>query len=205
VADDLARARDDDLIARFQGGDRAAFQVLFERHAATIERFADRMLPARLRRRVSVADVMQDANLAALEMCEAFESRGDNSFRNWLLRVVELRVRETIRKHAGAARRAVGREVPREDRAATTQLAGDQATPSQVAIGLETEQIARAAMQALPEDYRDVLRLSREQHLPLKDIAERMGRSYEATKKLYGRALSAFTKEFARRRGESLG
>jgi len=204
VADDLARASDDDLIARFQCGDRDAFQVLFQRHGATIERFADRMLPARLRRRVSVADVLQDANLAALELCEDFEPRGENSFRNWLLRVVELRIRETIRKHAGAARRDVGREVAREDRAATTQLAGAQATPSQVAIGLETADLARDAMRALPDHYREILQMSREQHLTLKEIAKRTGRSHDATKKQYGRALSAFTKEFERRRGERL-
>ena len=196
---------DGELIRRFQRGDRDALQELFDRHGALLRQFADRQLPRELRRRVSVADVIQETNLVALEHCEEFEERGAGSFRSWLFRLVELRVKEAVRTHARTARRAVRREAARDARPATNQLMGGGATPSQVAIGFETADIARRALAAIPKHYREVLRLHREEHVPLREVAERTGRSYDATKKRYGRALSAFTKEFGRLRGESLG
>ena len=46
-------------------------------------------------------------------------------------------------------------------------------------------------MAALSEDHREVLRLALEEGLSLRECAERMGRSREAMKKLYGRAVCA--------------
>ena len=53
-------------------------------------------------------------------------------------------------------------------------------------------------MASLPPDYREVLRLAREEDLSLREVAERMGRSREAIKKLYGRALLRFKEAFDR-------
>jgi DNA-directed RNA polymerase specialized sigma24 family protein len=50
-------------------------------------------------------------------------------------------------------------------------------------------------LKGLPEDYRRILELVQFEGLTLRDAAGRMGRSYEAAKKLYGRALSRFAKE----------
>jgi RNA polymerase sigma-70 factor (ECF subfamily) len=206
----LVTAADDDvsdevLIERIKGGDEAAFQALFSRYVRVLERFAERRLPGRLRRRVSVADVLQEAQLVALERILDFEARDDASFRNWLMRIVEFKVKQAVRCHQGAARRAMDREVTRGARTATGHLLGHQPSPSQVAIGAEVEELARKAMDALPDHYREVLRLAREERLPLAEVGERMGRSAEAARKLLGRALSAFTEEFERLQGESPG
>ena len=40
------------------------------------------------------------------------------------------------------------------------------------------------------DDDREILRLVQVEHLTLIEAADRMGRSYEATKKLYARALA---------------
>jgi DNA-directed RNA polymerase specialized sigma24 family protein len=44
----------------------------------------------------------------------------------------------------------------------------------------------------LPEDYREILLLTRAQGLTIREAAERMGRSLEAAKKLSARALARF-------------
>ena len=54
----------------------------------------------------------------------------------------------------------------------------------------ELEEAARRAMAALPADYGEVLRLRQEEHLSLGEAAKRMGRSKEAARKLYSRALA---------------
>ena len=193
---DAANGEDDDaLIERIRRGDHGAFSALCARYLRTLERFAERRLPARLRRRVSVADVLQEAQLVALERMRDFESRGEGSFRNWLMRIVEFKVRQAVRRHRGAARRAIEREATRGSRTGTGHLVGREPSPSQAAIGAEVAERAREAMAALPETYREVLRLAREEHLTLREVGERMGRSPEAARKLLGRALSAFAKE----------
>lgn len=85
--------------------------------------------------------------------------------------------------------RAADREVTRAKRLATAAFVADGQSPSAVAMSAERIERVRRAMSTLPEDYREVLALALEQGLLLREVAERMGRSREAIKKLYGRAL----------------
>ena len=62
--------------------------------------------------------------------------------------------------------------------------------------------MAERALRQLPPDYQEILRLVREEDLTLRDCGARMGRSREAAKKLYGRALSSFTEMFERLQGD---
>ena len=76
----MTQRPDHDLVARFQAGDREAFRELLERHQRIVQsRLAGRM-PDRLRRRTSVADVVQEACLVAYDRREDFEDRGDGAF-----------------------------------------------------------------------------------------------------------------------------
>jgi len=193
------------LLARFREGDEAAFEELLERHAAGAGQHIGRWLPARLHRRVSVADVLQEARMVAFERRADFEDRGENAFRNWFLGIARRKVMELVKRHEGAARRSARREVTRACRKDTAQFAGGAPSPSQAAIASEARELAARVFGSLPEDYREVIRLVREEGLNLKEAAARMGRSHEATKKLYGRALAQFGKEFARQRGDTHG
>ena len=202
------RRGDDDeasLCRRLAAGDERAFDALFERYAPMLRRFAAERLPARMRRRVSAQDVLQEAHLVAHERRGDFEDRGENSFRNWLLRIVELKVREAVRHHEGAKLRAALREEPRGIFREPDRVAARGPTPSQAAIGAEMVDLARRALLVLPEQQREIVRLVREEHLPLAVVAERTGMTHDAAKKAYGRAMARFTTEFRRLWGETLG
>jgi RNA polymerase sigma-70 factor (subfamily 1) len=203
-ADDQGDDRVDE-VERACAGDAAALAALLEQHREAMQRFADARLPARVRRRVSVADVVQDAQLVALARAADFEPRGPDSFRNWLFGIVDHKVRESIRNHEGVAKRSMRREVTRGARRETGQFRARQPTPSQIAIGAETADLADRALAALSDDHREVLRLTRREHLRLAEVAERMGRSRDALRKLLDRALTSFAAELARLRGERLG
>ncbi len=198
-----ATIADAQLVARAAQGDHDAFRVLVERHMDTLRRFAERRLPARLRARVAVSDVLQEAQIVAFERCASVEDRGPDAFRNWLLGVVEQKVREAIRAHEFAARRSVRRESPRGPSRTTGHFPGREASPSQAAIAAETAELAELALARLPDDYREVLRLTRREHLGLGETAQRMGRSVDATKKLLSRALLRLAEEFERGRGKA--
>jgi RNA polymerase sigma-70 factor (ECF subfamily) len=189
------------LIRRFREGDEEAFRTLLGRSQSALEARIRHCLPGRLRRRIDVSDVLQDACVVALRRRDDLEPRGEHAFRNWLLGIVELRTREVVRYHERTAKRSTRREVTEADRPATDQVPSPQPSPSQVAIRGELEALVHEAMAMLPEDYREVLRLAREERLGLREAAVRMQRSHAATKKLYGRAVCRFRETLRALRG----
>ena len=60
-------------------------------------------------------------------------------------------------------------------------------------------------MDALPDDHRTIVRLALIDGLSLGEAAERMGRSREAAKKLYGRAMVGLRAALATRAGDDHG
>ncbi len=196
---------DGELAQRAAEGDEDAWRELFERHAATLRAYAARRLPAGLRRRVSAADVVQEAWIVALERCATFEDRPDTEFRKWMIGIVERKVREAVRRHAYTSKRAVGREVTRGLRPETGQLPARSASPSEVAIGAEAGRLAQRVLATLPDPYREVLQLTRGDQRSLEQAAEALGRSREATRRLLERALQRFGQDFDRLRGTGRG
>jgi RNA polymerase sigma-70 factor (ECF subfamily) len=159
-------------------------------------------VPPPLRRRVSVADVMQETWLVAFRRIAEFEDRGDGAFDAWLAAIADLKLREAVRHHLLTEKRAGLREVTRGARPNSSAFAGREPSPSDAAIGEETRSRAERALAGLPEDYRQVLLLVQVEGLTLAGAAARMERSYEATKKLYGRAVSRLAKEMQSMRGD---
>ena len=195
------RVEDADLLQRYRAGDGDALWELCSRVEPLLRRRIEQRIPRRLRRRVSVADVLQDARVAAYERREAFEERGPDAFRKWILGIVDKKALRAVRDHRGVAKRDQGREVTRAHRPDTAMFPGSTPSPSEVYVASELADLARAAMAALPPDYREVLRLARDEQLTLREVGERMERSREAAKKLYARAISRFEQELEKRRG----
>jgi RNA polymerase sigma-70 factor, ECF subfamily len=182
------------LIVRARRGDPSAEDALFERYRGVLERQVGRLLPRAVRRRVSVSDVVQETRLVAHAGLAAFEDRGDGSYRAWLLGIGEKKTQEAVRTHVRTARRALAREVSAAQ--PSGRVADTRTTPSEAAMASEQREAIRRALAALRPDDAQVLRLLRIEGLSLREAAACMGRSLEATKKLYGRALVRFGKSF---------
>ena len=205
MADDTdcrAGADDAELVRRFRAGDETAFRELLDRHGDALTRRVARRLPQRLRRKVAVSDVVQESLLAAFDARGDLRADTERALRAWLVTIADHKVHEAVRRLELAAKRDARREVTHAGRDAAAEVARRQPSPSQIAIGAELHALAQHAMRRLPHDFREILRLARQEHLPLAEAAERMGRSHEATKKLYGRALARFRQEYLRLGGE---
>jgi RNA polymerase sigma factor (sigma-70 family) len=74
--------------------------------------------------------------------------------------------------------------------------------PEEAAIRAEERRRLDRRIAALPPDYALVIRLVHDQGLTLVAAADRMGRSADAVRKLYGRAVAQLTKDL---RGEADG
>jgi RNA polymerase sigma-70 factor, ECF subfamily len=113
-----------------------------------------------LRAKLSAEDVLQDALLSAWRDRAKIEWRGHRAFRNWLVSVIENRIRDAsdresaLKRGGGTASvslRSGGSQIPSALAISTT--------PSRVAQYREQATAMRAALAQLPDEVRDVVRL----------------------------------------------
>jgi RNA polymerase sigma-70 factor (ECF subfamily) len=191
---------DEELVRRVRAGDEAAARLLFERHVTALRAQARARLPAALRGKVAESDVVQEAWLAAYLALGKFEDRGDGSFGRWLRGIVEHKVREEFHHHLDVAKRDARRGAPLRTDDASSIPSPDQPSPSEVAMAGESAAELRRAIDSLPEDHAAVLRLVYLDGLTLVQAGERMGRSADAVRKTYGRALTRLAEKMRGRR-----
>lgn len=191
------------LLALARKGDERAFADLFDRHAGTLAARIRGGLSARITRKVSVSDILQEVRITAFRRIGTLERGDEGAFGAWLLRIADYKVAAVVKRYAQTAKRAARAEVTRGERPATVDARAGGRSPSEAAMGREDAAFVRDVLALLPEDYRRILSLVFEEQLSLGEAAERMGRSREAAKKLYGRALARFTELVERARGSS--
>lgn len=182
---DDADTAEEQLIDAARSGDREAQNRLLERYLPRLQAFVRLRSSAKLRELESSEDIVQSVCRKALENLPKFEYRGTDSFRNWLLRYAENKIRDKADYH-GAARRDRGKE---RDVEGLSQLYATLGTPSRL-VGAR-EQIARfeAAFDRLPDEYREIVLLAKIEGLSHAEIAARTGRSEPASRKMLSRAL----------------
>ena len=186
----LTQMPDGELAERSRDGDEAALEVLLGRHTQRLHARVRRLLSPAVLRKVSASDILQDAYLVVHQRLGEFDDRGPGSFGAWLGRIVEHKAMHAVRRFTGTQKRGAAAEISRQERGDTANFAGPSPTPSQVAMTGELKDRVRRAMRELPPDYREIIRLRQEEHLPVSAAAARMGRTQATTKKLYARALA---------------
>ena len=88
-ATDGKSERVEELVRKWQDGDRKSGNILFTKYYSELLAFAHRLFPEPLRRRVDTVDVVQEACAAACESRAQFEYRDTSSFSRWLFTIVE--------------------------------------------------------------------------------------------------------------------
>jgi len=184
------------VIEKAVAGDREARNDLLQRHLPTLRAFVRLHLGQSIRSRETSMDLVNSVCCDALLALPRFEYRGPNSFRNWLLRQAENKIRDRARywtRERRTARREAG-SVPTllnqaDDSDRLSQLK-TFSTPSRHASAREELSRAEAAFRALPPDYCEVIILSRVLALPHAAVAKEMGRTPAATRTLLSRALA---------------
>lgn len=177
------------MVKRMQVGDEAAARALFNRYANELRRRVRKNMPPVLRRKVAESDVLQEAYLAAFRDLWRFEARDDLAFRRWLARILEHRIQDEIRRF-GAQKRDAKREI-----GLLEPPVNRDPSPSRVLMAAEERAAVWRAIEELPPDQQRVIRLVHEEGLRIVDAAERLDRSADAARKLYGRALSRLSRQ----------
>jgi RNA polymerase sigma-70 factor (ECF subfamily) len=184
-----AEPADEELVRRVRTGDEAAARLLFDRHLPSLRAKARARLPGAVRGKVGASDVVQEAWISAFVALGDFRDAGDGSFAAWLRKIVERKVSDEVRRHARVQKRSADREVRFATEAERLEPDRGQPTPSQAAGDAEEAAALRSVVDGLEADHATVIRLVHEEGLTLVEAGRRMGRSPDATRMLYGRAM----------------
>jgi RNA polymerase sigma-70 factor (ECF subfamily) len=165
-----------------------------------------------LRKRMTPEDIWQEVLLHAWRDRAKCTWRGIKSFRAWLLTIADHRIRDAA-DHESAAKRGGGKSPIAFSTLAVSDSDGGRpapfpgpagsTTPSRVAIHREQAQAMQAALQQLPEELREVVRLRLFDQQPIEAIARTLNIGESAVRhrfrkgsEIYHRRLVA---EFATR------
>jgi RNA polymerase sigma-70 factor (ECF subfamily) len=139
---------------------------------------ASRMSPE-LRAAYDAEDVAQEVLLAVHRDFDRLAPRDAGEFLPWLFGVAENRLRDLVDRVRAAKRNGV--PLPPPAGRSPSSLAG---------LREDADRLLRAVA-ALPDDYREVLRLRRFEELASAEVGRRMGRTEGAVRVLYFRAVGA--------------
>jgi RNA polymerase sigma-70 factor (ECF subfamily) len=167
------------FLVRSLGGDERARNQLLERLRPRVYLWVQARLSPALRARVEPDDLTQEVLVAAHRGLDGFRGDDPKGFHAWLFRIAENRIRDAADHFGAQKRQAVDRSAP------------SQTSPSSMALRREAAARVHDAVAALPDDYRQVILLRRIEEQEFEQVAEVMGRTVNAVRILYCRALKA--------------
>ena len=184
------------LLEKAKTGDEQALSRAFEKHRRRLAVLIHYKLSPHARQSCEVDDLVQETHMRAFRDIGRFTYQSPGSYLRWLSSIADHVIVDRMR-YLNRERRA-GEEVP--FRSASNPAGPDPAdtkTPSR--LFAQQEAVARllARLDALPEDYRQVLILATIEGLTTAEMAERLGKTREAVALLVFRALKRF-REIAR-------
>ena len=162
---------DEGLMLRFQRGDVSAFADLVQRHKVPLFNFLLRQLHSR----AAAEDALQDVLLRVVQ--NASEFKHEARFTTWLytiarnlcidqLRKMSLRGHESLDEPRGECGTSLGEQTADPD---------GRAAPDRAAISGELSVRIQRAVEALPDEQREVFLLREVANLPFKEIADVTG------------------------------
>lgn len=179
-----------DLLRRARAGDAGALGALLNDHRDYLRRLANRQLDSRLNARLDASDLVQQTCLSVHKRIEEFDGHDLPQFLAWLRQVHEHNVQNAIRDQLHAAKRQAGREEPLGDR----DPERSQATPSQLASRDEEAARMQAAVERLPADEQQALRLRYLEGRTLEDVSREMELTKDAVVWLIKRGMKQVRK-----------
>jgi RNA polymerase sigma-70 factor (ECF subfamily) len=159
---------------------------------------AERELGADLRAKGGASDLVQETFLEAQRDFARFQGASEDELRAWLRRLLLNNLSNFARHYRGTARRQLGRERVLDADSQLERGAGlvaDGPSPSGQAMAHEQAQALQEALQRLPDEYRQALALRHQEHLSFEEIGARLGRTANAARLLWLRAVERLQRE----------
>lgn len=193
-------ANPDHLLQSARAGDAAALGRLLELYRNYLRLVTRSVLHGALQVRGDPSDLVQETFLKAHRDFAGFVGTSEPELAAWLRRILVRNIADEVKHHRRQGR-DLGRQESLEealDRSSTTvqeALASPLTSPSTQLENREQSVLLADALEKLPAHYREVFILRSLEHVPVEQIAERMGRTTNAVYKLWFRAMAALKQE----------
>ena len=190
-------------IVAARDGDQVAREELVESCRGYLLAIAQSELNQALRAKLGSSDVVQETLIKAHANFGTFRGQSKQELLGWMRQILLNDMANVRRHYQGAAKRDIDREAALD----LFNSAGEKPLDAAIADGptpgtaaqLHEQVIAlREAMLRLPDDHRTVIQLRNWERLSFADVGQRLGRSEEAARKLWTRAISRLKEELVR-------
>jgi RNA polymerase sigma-70 factor (ECF subfamily) len=190
-----ARADAIELIKEAREGKEHALDALLRTYRNYLGILARAGISGTLGAKADASDLIQETLLHAYRRFSQFSGQTEGEWLAWLRRILARNLAMLARRYHGTASRDVSRERAIEAGLNSTSftlghlIPADSQTPSHVAQERERSVVLADALAEMPEDHREVVVLRNFQRLKWEETAMEMGRSPEAVRKLWARAI----------------
>lgn len=177
------------LMLAVQRGDPAAFDRLFEKHAAAVVRFARQFVRSQAR----AEELAQDVFLQIYRNRSSY--RPTAKFTTWLYRIVTNACLSEVRRPEHKLR-VDQPTLPADQEQPEPQLVDtSDPNPEETLLSREAVDTIQKALEALPPQQRAALLLARVEGMSYEDVAESVACSVSAVKSLIHRATVTLRKK----------
>ena len=170
-----------DLVKKAQDGDEIAFNQLYKHFYPIVHRRVWQMVPVS-----EVDDITQEVFLSAIRSLKNF--RGESKFSTWLYTLTTRQVANYYRKQERTPQQT---ENDFEEYANTLASTGGDHNEKYINEFI----VIRNGLAQLSPDYQNILLLRLVEGYKFREIGEIIGKSLDATKSLFRRALMALQQE----------
>lgn len=178
------------LLRRAREGSREALDTLFADCGEWLLALIRLRLGPDLRPHLDSGDVLQETLLRAFQHLDDFEGESQRSLIAWLAAIACNEIRNQA-EFLHRQRRDVARTVPLD--AAVREVAATvRSEVSRVHLGTEAARLEKA-LESLGELQREAILLRNYEELSFPEIGQRLGKSPDASRMLYARAMVSLT------------
>jgi RNA polymerase sigma-70 factor (ECF subfamily) len=153
---------------------------------------AERELDADLHAKLGPSDLVQESLLEAQRDFGRFHGVTEADLHAWLRQILRNNLANIREHYRNTQKRQIGRELSLDaigNGLDDECLATGEPSPSKQAIARERSAELERALSLLPAHYQEALRLRHQENCSFEEIGQRTGRSAEAARKLWGRAV----------------
>ncbi|MFO0810514.1 MAG: sigma-70 family RNA polymerase sigma factor [Gemmataceae bacterium] len=152
---------------------------------------ARQSLPAELRPKGGASDLVQETYIEAQRQFSRFDGASAAQLRAWLRALLLHKAAKLGRRYRSTQKRQLTREQVLYD----SDGLASAPTPSVQVMANEQLRLLHAAIERLPDDYREVMGLRYREGLSFEDVGRRLGRSADAARMLWARAVERLRQE----------
>jgi RNA polymerase sigma-70 factor (ECF subfamily) len=144
-----------------------------------------------LRTELESRDILQAVLLKSFQRMGQFDGSATGSLMAWMARIAENEIRDRADYH-GRQRRDAARRVPLDALDERELPAPVRSALTQAILNEDAERLERA-LEALTASQRDIILLRQFEELTFPEIAARLGKSEDACRMMFARAMTALT------------